>query len=66
MNKEKAQRAFEKHDKNSAFLGHTKEDSDRWVKEIKQRKQDVKRSVRKTAEVKEREPVALDIGSGSV
>ncbi len=34
MNKQKARQAFESHDKNSAFLGYSKSDSDRWLAEI--------------------------------
>lgn len=35
VNKEKAYTRFEKHDKNAAFLGYTKEESDKWVEEVK-------------------------------
>jgi len=35
MNKPKAYKAFENYDKSSAFLGHSKSQSDRWLAEIK-------------------------------
>ncbi|MCK4735294.1 MAG: DUF1848 family protein, partial [Methanophagales archaeon] len=35
MNKKKAYTRFEKHDKNAAFLGYTKEESDKWVEDVK-------------------------------
>ena len=33
-NKRRAHRAFQSHDKQSAFLGHSKSESDRWLAEI--------------------------------
>ena len=33
VNKQKAQAAYEKHDPRSAFLGHSYEESERWIKE---------------------------------
>jgi len=35
MNKQQARRAFNNHDKESAFLGYSKSQSDRWLDEIK-------------------------------
>jgi len=35
VNKEVAYKRFENHDKNSAFLGYTKVESDKWIDEIK-------------------------------
>jgi len=35
MNKQQAHRAFNNHDKESAFLGYSKSESDRWLDEIK-------------------------------
>jgi len=35
MNKQKARKSFKNHDKESAFLGFSKSDSDRWLDEIK-------------------------------
>jgi len=35
MNKEKAYKRFEEHDKDSAFLGYTKAESDRWIEDIR-------------------------------
>jgi len=35
MNRQKAHKAFESHDKDSAFLGYSKSDSDRWLAEIR-------------------------------
>ena len=34
MNKQQAHRAFNNHDKESAFLGYSKSQSDRWLDEI--------------------------------
>jgi hypothetical protein len=36
-NKRRAQRTYEAHDKQSAFLGHSKSDSDQWLVEIRNR-----------------------------
>jgi len=38
MNKQQARRAFNNHDKESAFLGYTKSQSDRWLAEVQQSK----------------------------
>ncbi len=35
MNKEIAYARFQNHDKDAAFLGHTKEESDKWVEEVR-------------------------------
>ncbi len=37
VNQERAKNAFEKHDPRSAFLGHSYEESERWIKEAKQK-----------------------------
>ncbi len=40
-NKQRAKQVYDKHDKDSAFLGYSKSQSDRWLKEI-QKKPDIK------------------------
>jgi hypothetical protein len=40
VNKKKAYARFEKHDKNAAFLGYTKVESDKWVEEVKSKEKD--------------------------
>ena len=38
VNKKKAYARFEKHDKNAAFLGYSKAESDNWLKDVKSKK----------------------------